>query len=161
MIDNIKIATLNLCLGLKNKKEEVKRLIQTNKIDILCVQETVIPKDFPVDMLTFRGYQYENENINCKSRCGIYITNNLSYVRRSDLEIQGIHAIIIDLKNTKNTRIINIYHTFNPVNNQTHRPLQRAPLPRIQLPRSQLPRSQSQPHLYLVLRQVPPNRPRR
>ena len=103
MIDNIKIATLNLCLGLKNKKEEVKRLIQTNKIDILCVQETEIPKDFPVDMLTFRGYQYENENINCKSRCGIYITNNLSYVRRSDLEIQGIHAIIIDLKNTKKT----------------------------------------------------------
>ena len=121
MIDNIKIATLNLCLGLKNKKEEVKRLIQTNKIDILCVQETEIPKDFPVDMLTFRGYQYENENINCKSRCGIYITNNLSYVRRSDLEIQGIHAIIIDLKNTKNTRIINIYRTFNPVNNQTQR----------------------------------------
>ena len=118
MTDAIKIATLNLCLGLKNKKEEVKRLILNNDIDILCMQETEIPADFPVEMLTFKGYNYENEQNIVKSRCGIYISNKISYVRRTELEAQGIHAIIIDLKDINNTRIINIYRSFNPSNNQ-------------------------------------------
>ena len=61
MSESIKIATLNLCLGLKNKKEEVKRLVTSNNIDIFCLQETDIPGNFPVEMLTFRGYNYENE----------------------------------------------------------------------------------------------------
>ena len=50
---NTKIGTLNLCLGLKNKKEEVKQLIKANNIDILCIQETELEKDFPVEILTF------------------------------------------------------------------------------------------------------------
>ena len=49
----MKIGTLNLCLGLKNKKEEVKHLIKTNNIDILCLQETELEKDYPVEILTF------------------------------------------------------------------------------------------------------------
>ena len=121
MTDAIKIATLNLCLGLKNKKEEVKRLIINNDIDILCMQETEIPADFPVEMLTFKGYNYENEHNIVKSRCGIYISNKIPYVRRTELEVQGIHAIIIDLKDIKNTRIINIYRSFKPSNNQSQR----------------------------------------
>ena len=75
MSESIKIATLNLCLGLKNKKEEVKRLVTSNNIDILCLQETDIPDNFPVEMLTFRGYNYENEFNAVKSRCGIYVSN--------------------------------------------------------------------------------------
>ena len=35
MSSAIKIATLNLCLGLKNKKESVKGLILENEIEIL------------------------------------------------------------------------------------------------------------------------------
>ena len=50
-----KIASLNLCLGLKNKKESVKRLIIENDIDIMCMQETEVPVDFPTDLLTFKG----------------------------------------------------------------------------------------------------------
>ena len=118
MADAIKIATLNLSLGLKNKKEEVKRIIINNDIDILCMQETKMPADFPVELLTFKGYNYENEQNIVKSRCGIYISNKISYVRRTELEAQGIHAIIIDLKDINNTRIINIYRSFNPSNNQ-------------------------------------------
>ena len=36
----LKIATLNLCLGLKFKKDFVKNILLENEIDILLVQET-------------------------------------------------------------------------------------------------------------------------
>ena len=38
----LKVATLNLCLGLKNKKDLVKSLLIENDIDVLCMQETEI-----------------------------------------------------------------------------------------------------------------------
>ena len=113
--------TLNLCLGLRDKKEIVHKLIEDNNIDILCMQETEIPNDFPINMLTFKGYHFENENNNCKSFCGIYVSNNVPFVLRNDLEIPGVHAIIIDLKDSQQTRIINVYCSFNPLNNQAQR----------------------------------------
>ena len=64
-----KIGTLNLCLGLKNKIESIKRIIKDNEIDICCLQETEIEHDFPVNILSFKGYNYESEINNQKSRC--------------------------------------------------------------------------------------------
>ena len=110
----IKIATLNLCLGLKNKKDEVKRLIKENEIDILCLQETEISSNYPTQLLSFGGFNYESECNNVKSRCGIYISNEIKYVRRSDVEIANMHIIVIDLKDKHKTRIINVYRTFSP-----------------------------------------------
>ena len=113
--NKITIASLNLCLGLKNKKEEVKRLIIENEIDILCVQETEIQLDYPINWLTFSGYNYESESNNLKARCGIYVANSISYVRRHEMETKNIHVMIIDLNDQLNTRIINLYRTFNLV----------------------------------------------
>ena len=45
----VKIATWNVCLGLKSKKEYVKSKIIEEKIDICCIQESEIPKDFLKD----------------------------------------------------------------------------------------------------------------
>ena len=42
----LKIATLNLCLGLKFKKDLVKNILYGNEIDVLLIQETEIEKDF-------------------------------------------------------------------------------------------------------------------
>ena len=114
-----KIATLNLCLGLRSKKDEVKKLIGINNIDVLCLQETEIPVDFPIELLSFKGYNYESENNVVKSRCGMYISDKISYVRRSDLESVGTHVIIVDLNDSEHTRIINIYRSFNPQNNES------------------------------------------
>ena len=116
-----KIASLNLCLGLKNKKEAVKRLIIENDIDIMCMQETEVPVDFPTDLLTFKGYLYENESNQFKSRCGMLISNKISYTRRTDLEIVNMHVMIIDLNDVHKTRIINIYRPFNPLNGLTQK----------------------------------------
>ena len=65
------------------------------------MQETEVPNSFPVNMLTFKGLHFKNENINCKSCCGIYVSNNISYVRHNHFQISGIHAMIIDLKDIK------------------------------------------------------------
>ena len=42
----LKIATLNLCLGLKNKKLDVENLLSENKINILCLQEVEIESNY-------------------------------------------------------------------------------------------------------------------
>ena len=115
MSSTIKIATLNLCLGLKNKKETLKRLIRENDIDIMCMQETDIEVDFPSELLAFKGFAYENEQNDVKSRCGIYVSNKISYVRRCDIEIVNKHIIVIDLNDSNETRIIALYRPFNPL----------------------------------------------
>ena len=59
----IKIATLNLCLGLQNKKNLIKETILNEKINILCMQETEINKNLDHNLLkilkttiTFQDY---------------------------------------------------------------------------------------------------------
>ena len=111
---NLNIGTLNLCLGLGNKKDEVKRLITANCIDVLCLQETELESDFPTDILSFKGHAIETEINKNKVRTGIYIKDTLSYTRRRDLEKEDSHIIIIDLNDRKRTRIINIYRAFTP-----------------------------------------------
>ena len=100
MLNTKKIASLNLCLGLKNKKDVVKRLIKDNDIEILCLQETEIPVNFPINLLTFKGFSYESEINNYKHRCGMYVSNNVSYTRRLDLETENMHAMIIDINDS-------------------------------------------------------------
>lgn len=47
----LRIGTLNLCLGLMQKKDLVLNDLVTNKIDICCLQETELLKDFPTEAL--------------------------------------------------------------------------------------------------------------
>ena len=79
---DISIATLNLCLGLLNKKEEVKRLITEQKLDVLCMQETELPSDYPARLLSFRDYQIEVEVNSQKSRVAVYIKNCVKFTRQ-------------------------------------------------------------------------------
>ena len=57
----LKIATLNLCLGLKFKKDLIKNILLENEIDILLMQETEIEKDFDCELLNIPGYCFEFE----------------------------------------------------------------------------------------------------
>ena len=112
---NLKVATLNLCLGLKNKKQQVKELITTENIDILLLQETEIEALYDSDLLSFMGYNLEIEINNTKSRVGAYVRHEIKYKRRIELEGQNSHIVIIDVtEKNKTLRIINIYRSFNP-----------------------------------------------
>ena len=109
----IKIGTLNLCLGLANKKNIVKQLIIEEKIDILCLQETELNINLNHDLLSFPTYCFESEINKNKSRVGVYIHQNVNYVRRSDLEGCNKHILIIDIKSKRDLRLITIYRPFN------------------------------------------------
>ena len=58
----LKIATLNLCLGLKFKKDQVKNILMENNIDILVMQEIEIEPNFNCELLSIPGYRFESEN---------------------------------------------------------------------------------------------------
>ena len=60
-LNNLKIGTLNLCLGLKNKKDLVKAILIENNIDILCMQETEVEHDFNCNLLSIPGFVLEME----------------------------------------------------------------------------------------------------
>ena len=57
----LKIGSLNLCLGLPNKKDMVVEMLKLNKLSICCLQETEIPENFPENILNFGGYNLELE----------------------------------------------------------------------------------------------------
>ena len=47
--------TLNLCLGLKNKKLEVENLMSQNEISILCMQEIEIESNYDPSVLNIKS----------------------------------------------------------------------------------------------------------
>ena len=113
----LKIATLNLYLGLKFKKDLIKNILLENEIDILLMQETEIEKDFDCELLNIPGYCFEFEANDTKRRVGAYISNSIKYKRCLDLEGTNNHLLIIDVENGAKIkkRLINIYRSFNPV----------------------------------------------
>ena len=112
---NLKIATLNLCLGLKNKKDLVKDILNSKDLDIMLMQETEIEADFDCELLRIPGFILEMENNNHKKRVGIYIKSNINYKRLSILEGENNHLVVIEVKEgLALKRIINIYRSFNP-----------------------------------------------
>ena len=117
----VKICSLNLCLGLANKKDLVKQIIIQEKIDIMCVQETELKSNMDHNLLSFPGYNFESEKCSSKSRVGTYINSSMKYVRRSELEEVDCHIVILDISSKPALRIINLYRSFNPPNNMSAR----------------------------------------
>ena len=58
---DLKIATLNLCLGLKSKKVDVENLLLHNNIGILCLQEVEVESIFNPDLLNLMNFKFELE----------------------------------------------------------------------------------------------------
>ena len=117
-ITNITLGTWNLCLGLRNKKDYVSKMINEHKVDIMCLQEIDIEANYPHNILSFKGYNFLTENNSIKARAGMYINNTITYQRRSDLEKMDCGIIIVDVNLPEEYRIICLYRVFSP-NNQT------------------------------------------
>ena len=111
---SIKLATLNCCLGLKNKKDLIGHLLIENKIELLCLQEVELEQGYPNDQLSLPDYCFEAEVNSKKSRVGLFVKNTIKYARRVDLEGVDSHLIVVDIRAKSDFRIINIYRCFNP-----------------------------------------------
>ena len=105
---DLKIATWNVCLGLSNKKYCVLEALIRNNVAICGLQEIKVENNFPNDLLNCGGYTLEIEQNTGKRRSGIYVRNDVQYTRRSDLEIEDCHVVIIDAIIGKVVRIINL-----------------------------------------------------
>ena len=90
----LKVATLNLCLGLKYKKDLVKNVLIENKIDILMMQETEIESEFNYELLKIPGYNLELGKNSIKARIGTYIKDSIKYERRDELEGMNSHMYV-------------------------------------------------------------------
>ena len=82
----MRIATWNVFLGVKGKKEYIKTVINQEEIDICCIQECDIKPDYPKNALTFSNYNIEVEQNDTKARCCTYVKNSINHKRRLDLE---------------------------------------------------------------------------
>ena len=115
----IKLATWNLCLGLKNKKDYVVNTLRNEKIDICCLQEIEIENNFPIHNLSAKDYKFECETNDIKSRTGLYINASIEYTRINNVEGSNNGLVIIDFATTKKFRLINLYRVFNPQNGRS------------------------------------------
>ena len=90
----VKIATLNLCLGLKMKKDMVKRILNEKNIDILAMQETEIDNDIDEKFLMIPGYRLEME------------TNKYNHIFSCDLNYTHTSRIAQQFNNSRLPRSI-------------------------------------------------------
>ena len=97
----VKLATLNLCLVLKNKKDFVVNTIRNEKIEICGLQVIEIEKDFPIINMLARSFNFECESNDIKSRVGLYVKSDIAYERKFDLEGRNNSVIIIDFGTLK------------------------------------------------------------
>ena len=74
----LKISTLNVCLGLMNKLVLVKQVLMENNIDILCLQEVEIPANVASKNLCISGFNIELEKNSEKSRTCVYISTKVN-----------------------------------------------------------------------------------
>ena len=62
MSKRVNIGTLNLWLGLQNKKDSVIDLLKAYLVDVWGLQETEIPINFPESVFNSGGFSLELEN---------------------------------------------------------------------------------------------------
>ena len=79
-----------------------------------CLQETEIPLNYPENILNHNDYLLELEQNDDKKRVGIYISKDIKFKRRADLEKKNCHIVIIDVLGIVNCRILNVYRSFRP-----------------------------------------------
>ena len=93
--NTLKICTWNLCLGLKYKLNYVKELLITEEIDILCLQETELERDFDRKSLNINGYELEIDICTDVIRSVLYVKSDINY---KSIENLGQNQDLIILK---------------------------------------------------------------
>lgn len=94
--------------GLLYNKPAIEELVFSNKeIDVLTLSETHISAEENHDFFHLSGYNFEQRHrVNGSGGgVGVYIKNSIDYIRRTDLEKDGLENIVIEI-------VVNKSHNF-------------------------------------------------
>ena len=118
---NISLCTWNVCLGARCKLSIIKDLLNDNKIDVLCVQESEIKSEENLDEYQIMNYSLEAEIVSAgfKIRTVMYIKSDISYRRINQLEKADSHQIVIKLLKA-NVVVTSLYRTYQLTVHQDH-----------------------------------------
>ena len=83
------------------------------------IQESEIPQNYPKDQLCMKSYSVEIEISASKKKVCTYIKNEISYVRRNDLEGFGNHLVVVDISSKCKYRLVNLYRAFSSTGTTT------------------------------------------
>ena len=102
----------SLCPSQPEKKiDEIYHVLcQQECCDIVCISETWLNKNITDDQIAVQGYQvYRKDRMSNFGRAGggvaIYCQENLPVTRRSDLELDELELVLIEIK-TQHKRVI-------------------------------------------------------
>ena len=86
-----------------SKLDEIKKLLsQQPNIDILCFCETFLNDQFSDDELSLDNYQFFRKDQKTNGGgLAIYIKNNINCTIRDDLQVDGIEALLLEVKPQK------------------------------------------------------------
>ena len=112
MIDNnIAIASWNCCLGLQNKLDFIKNVLNTYTIDLLFLQEAEIKITTPINLLQISNYNLEmsptNGQLNSRTCC--YVRSKIKYKRLDESENKTVELIMME---TMDKTICGYYRPF-------------------------------------------------
>jgi len=106
MIKDLKIISWNVCLGLPNKINNIKDVIEMRKPDIIFLQETELPLNYNLDLLKINGYKLTTSNNSPKKRTVCYSSSHLNY------EIETPEGLELILLEDQRNIIVGIYRPF-------------------------------------------------
>ena len=113
MKKGLRIGNLNVC-HLLPKLDEMRLLLHENRtVNILGLCETFLNDHVDDNVLSIDGFNFERRDRDGGSGGGIlvYVSNQISYKRRTDLEIGGPETIWLEIMypNTKSILVCSAY----------------------------------------------------
>lgn len=106
----IKIAHVNIN-GIRNKLDSVSA--ELSNYDVICISETKLNSTIQTQDLEINGFKIpirKDRQINSGGGLIIFIKNNLSYMRRNDLESDNVENIWIEVNSLKNNFLVGLFY---------------------------------------------------
>ena len=105
------LAHLNV-RSLANKVADLQNWLSNNPYDLLGLSETWLTEEHSDSLLSIKGYKFERRDRGTHGGgVGCFISKNISYVRRSDLESAALEIMWLELKRTNSSSLFigNLY----------------------------------------------------
>lgn len=111
-MNRLKVATFNTCLGVIKKKNEIERILKSEELDILFVQEAEVTVE-KESFLNIPGYLCEIEKTDqLKARTMCYVKDCLIYRRLYENETANRNVIILKVNQAL---LVGLYRPFKMI----------------------------------------------